>query len=268
MRHSIRHLLSAVVATAMVSAFFTGCDSGSSTSSGNFAITAQPAAQTVASGNPVSLTLTATGDNLTYRWVHSYKWISTTDGLLFDTASFADSVGASSSYTIPLAAPFDSGSYKCVIHSGIDSLVSNPVTVKVTPVAFPAALMSVGMLKATNICLQCHDYPPKGTIGTTPPLIHSDYLLADKLRPVRVLFLGLGDSGTAGTNPIFVNGIRYEGQMPAVAVSNGLSDSEIAGVLTYMRGTFNGATDMISPAEVKQERDSLRAHGHLEVAPN
>ncbi len=267
MRFSIQSLGALVFTLGATWGVFTGCNSGSSTSPTTLAITAQPVSKTTIAGNATTLSLTATGSGLKYTWMHSYKWL-TPNGDSFDTMSYADSVGGASTLTIPMTAPFDSGWYKCIVTSGSQSLVSDSVTLKVTPLSFPVALMATGLSKATSVCLQCHGFPPAGNapgIGY-PTLIHSDFLMADKHRSIRILFLGLGDSGSAAVNPIMVNGYSYEGSMfPAGA---DFSDSEVAGVLTYMRATYNGAKDTVTPAEVRAQRDSLRQYGHPDLPPN
>jgi hypothetical protein len=103
------------------------------------------------------------------------------------------------------------------------------------------------------------------------------------MRPVRILLMGLPN--VIDTNPIVVNGITYENQMPAIAAD--WTDRKIAAVLTYVRAELNdststncvvsengdgqlvsdcviiaspaNATTMITPAEVKALRDSLIA---------
>ncbi len=53
---------------------------------------------------------------------------------------------------------------------------------------------------------------------------------------------------------IVVNGDSVDNNMPPI----GGADSDIAGVLTFVRAMFIGSTDYISPTEVFQVRDSMR----------
>jgi mono/diheme cytochrome c family protein len=152
-----------------------------------------------------------------------------------------------------------------------------------------AELIAEGEIAFTT-CAACHGEHGQGESG--PPLLHSDYLVAQRMRPVRILLMGLGDPGSnpIDTNPIVVNGITHENQMPAIAAE--WTDRKIAAVLTYVRAELNDststncvvsenqdgqlvsdcdivvspstATSMITPAEVKALRDSLRGAGLLD----
>jgi mono/diheme cytochrome c family protein len=143
-----------------------------------------------------------------------------------------------------------------------------------------AQLIAEGKTAFTS-CAACHGEHGQGESG--PPLLHSDYLVAQRMRPVRILLMGLPN--VIDTNPIVVNGITYENQMPAIAAD--WTDRKIAAVLTYVRAELNdststncvvsengdgqlvsdcviiaspaNATTMITPAEVKALRDSLIA---------
>lgn len=257
---SIRKILTGLTAAALTVTVWQSCTSSTSSDNDAAAIGTQPVAQAVNAGSSLTLSVTATGAApLAFKWIHTYTWAG-------DTTTLVDTLTANSaSYTVT-ASPFDAGSYKCIVSNSLGKVISNSVNVTVTAASMPAALMAIGVDIATNTCSQCHQYPPAGYPGAVPPLVHSDYLMADKKRAIRILFLGLGDSGTAAVNPVVVNGVTYNASMPNVG--SGMPDSSIAGVLTYMRATFNGATDIVSPAEVKQQRDSLRAHGHSDLPAN
>lgn len=257
-----RKLLSTAAVAVAFTALWQACNSGTTTGGDTAQITIQPSSQNLSAGSPLTLSVTVTGGaNLKYKWVHTFNWEGDTrNDTLDDTLS---------TFTVS-AAPFDSGSYKCVItHSG-GTLVSSSATITVTASAsIPFALTSKGIDEVRVTCGQCHNDPPYGSPGAVPTLVHSDFLIASKQRIIRLLFLGGGDSGTAFLNPIHVNGKTYEGSnMPAVGANNDYSDSTIAGILTYVRAMFNGATDIVTPAEVRVQRDSLRAHGHSDLPAN
>lgn len=96
-----------------------------------------------------------------------------------------------------------------------------------------------------QVCIHCHQ--PGGVgFGEVPPLAESDYLMADRVRPVRILLKGLKDT-------IVVNGRTYSAEMPALIAS----DLSVAAVLTYVRNQFNGATDSMGVEEVKAARKIL-----------
>lgn len=131
----------------------------------------------------------------------------------------------------------------------------------------PPVLMAKGLVVFQNVCSSCHGADAKGSVGDTvskpgydiggfPPLYNSDFIKANLLRPVYILFLG---APNFLDSPITVNGHIYQNTMPAYGGGGNLSDSDIAGVLTYVRATFDGATDYILPEEVHSIRDTLIA---------
>lgn len=109
-----------------------------------------------------------------------------------------------------------------------------------------AALVVRGKAIYEGVCIHCHQEGGVGLTGFYPPLANSDFLMADRKRPVGVLLKGL-------KGPITVNGETYDSEMPAVEGS----DLSIAAVLTYVRNQFNGATDSMTVDEVKQARKEL-----------
>lgn len=96
----------------------------------------------------------------------------------------------------------------------------------------------------TTLCASCHMADGTGVAGVFPPLAQSDYLMADKLRSVRIVLHGLDEK-------ITVNGMPY-GNIPMPAT--GLSDQEIADVLTYVRNAWGNEGEAVTVAEVKRER--------------
>ena len=98
-------------------------------------------------------------------------------------------------------------------------------------------------------CAACHQATGEGIKGIFPPLAQSDYLLADKDRSIRIALQGLG-------GPIVVNGVEYQGVMPAPAP---MDDQQVADVLTYVRRAWGNRGDAVTPAEVKQVRAALAA---------
>ena len=91
-------------------------------------------------------------------------------------------------------------------------------------------------------CAACHQMNGNGVKGSFPPLAGSDYL-KDKRASIRAVVHGLRE-------PITVNGEKYNGVMPAL----GLSDSEIANVLTYINSQWNNPGYEVTAAEVKAQR--------------
>ena len=111
-------------------------------------------------------------------------------------------------------------------------------------------LMKDGNQVFGRVCTACHQSQGQGLPGTFPPLGGSDFLMADEKRAIDIVIDGL-------QGPIVVNGVSYNTQMP----NPGLTNPEIAGVLSYVRNSFGNKSDMTTVAEVKQFRDSLESGG-------
>jgi nitrite reductase (NO-forming) len=107
-------------------------------------------------------------------------------------------------------------------------------------------LMKLGSQVFGRICTQCHQSQGQGLLGTFPPLASSDYLMADEKRAIDIVMNGL-------RGPIVVNGVTYTSEMP----KPGLTDVEVAAVLSYVRNSFGNKSDLTTLAEVKAFRDSL-----------
>jgi mono/diheme cytochrome c family protein len=136
-------------------------------------------------------------------------------------------------------------------------------------------------------CTACHGHHGEGE--SAPPLLHSDYVIAERMRPARILLLGLPNP--IDTNPIVVNGIEHNNAMPALGVE--WSDHDLAAVTSYLRAGLNDstsincevgenedgqpislcdivaspedATTLITEAEIKALRDSLDAKGYFDL---
>ncbi len=99
--------------------------------------------------------------------------------------------------------------------------------------------MKVGA-RTFNYCTQCHQANAQGIAGTYPPLAGSEWVLGRKEIMVRILLHGID-------GPFAVNGNTYSGQMPTWSQ---LSDEQIAGVVTYVRGSFGNTASAVDPAMV------------------
>jgi putative membrane-bound dehydrogenase-like protein len=97
-------------------------------------------------------------------------------------------------------------------------------------------------------CLACHQPEAKGLPGVYPPLSESAWARGDKSRLIKIVLHGL-------TGPIEVKGKKYGGPgavpMPAMG---GLTDQQIAEVLTYVRSAFGNKASAVAPAEVSAVR--------------
>jgi nitrite reductase (NO-forming) len=94
-------------------------------------------------------------------------------------------------------------------------------------------------------CAACHQNSGIGIVGAFPPLAGSDYLLGDPKGSIDVLLNGL-------SGKIVVNGVNYNGVMPAVR----LSDEKMANVLTYILNSWNNNGGEITTKEVAAKRSA------------
>ena len=97
-------------------------------------------------------------------------------------------------------------------------------------------------------CLPCHQPEGKGLPGVYPPLAGSERLRGDTAPLIKILLHGL-------TGPVTVAGQDFGGPnavpMPSLG---GLTDEQIADVLTFVRKEFGAKTSAVSPADVKKVR--------------
>lgn len=99
---------------------------------------------------------------------------------------------------------------------------------------------------ATN-CMSCHMMNGAGLPGVYPPLVEVDSLLTDV--PANINIILQGQKGETS-----VNGMTYNTDMPS---QNYLTDEQIADVLNYVRNSWGNKGDLITPDEVRTERDKL-----------
>lgn len=103
------------------------------------------------------------------------------------------------------------------------------------------ARMRTGKIVYNQNCLACHQENGLGIPNAFPPLAKSDYLMADRKRAIRLVKHGL-------EGEITVNGKTYNSSMPAL----GLSDDDIASVVTYIMNSFGNKADIVTHDEVKK----------------
>jgi nitrite reductase (NO-forming) len=100
-----------------------------------------------------------------------------------------------------------------------------------------------GKVTFSTICAACHQPSGKGIPASFPPLAGSDFLNADKARAIGIVMGG-------HTGPITVNGANFNSTMPAL----GLTDEQIANVLTFVYSQWGNAGFEVLPAEVVAAR--------------
>lgn len=99
-----------------------------------------------------------------------------------------------------------------------------------------------------NTCVACHGLDGQGVAGAFPPIAGSSWMTGDPTVPVRIVMHGLA-------GPIEVNGVKYESVMPPVV---GLSDGDIANVVTYVRQSFGNDASTVTEADVRSVRQRTR----------
>jgi mono/diheme cytochrome c family protein len=114
------------------------------------------------------------------------------------------------------------------------------------PVDPKAASIALGKKIFTVNCVQCHQSSGLGQPGQYPPLVGSEWVLGPAPRRLTQIVL----HGIQGT--IHVEGKEFNNAMPTWAA---LSDKELAGVLSYVRGELGGNS---APPITEQEMTDAR----------
>lgn len=116
--------------------------------------------------------------------------------------------------------------------------------------ATPFVAPSSGQQLYEMACLPCHQPEGRGLPGVYPPLAGSDWVRGDPARLIKVVLHGL-------TGPVTVAGQSYGGPnsvpMPGMA---GLSDLQIAEVLTFVRSNFGGGASEVLESQVRSVRSA------------
>jgi mono/diheme cytochrome c family protein len=132
------------------------------------------------------------------------------------------------------------------------------------PVAAPAAKagafvkadpepMKRGAAVYARTCIACHQPTGLGLPPVFPPLANAPIVVGNPELPVKFILQGL-------MGPITVNGMTYNSMMPPVA---GVSDADIADVLTYVRQSFGNQGNPVTADQVK----AIRAANAGRTAP-
>ncbi|MBX7143944.1 MAG: nitrite reductase, copper-containing [Oligoflexia bacterium] len=113
-------------------------------------------------------------------------------------------------------------------------------------------LMTAGKKVYASSCLMCHQANGEGLPAVFPPLAKSDYLAKLSGANDRSALVSIPAKGLSGK--ISVNKADYNAVMPAVS---GLSDSDLAAVLTYVTNSWGNSARPFSVDEVKKAKDAL-----------
>jgi mono/diheme cytochrome c family protein len=113
--------------------------------------------------------------------------------------------------------------------------------------------MKRGAAVYARTCIACHQPTGLGLPPVFPPLANAPIVVGNPELPVKFILQGL-------MGPITVNGMTYNSMMPPVA---GVSDADIADVLTYVRQSFGNQGNPVSAEQVK----AIRAANAGRTAP-
>lgn len=117
----------------------------------------------------------------------------------------------------------------------------------VVPVAFVVAdpeQMKRGAGVYARTCIACHQPTGMGLPPVFPPISEVPIIQGNPEYPVKFILHGL-------IGPITVKGMVYNSMMPPVV---GVSDQDIADVLTYVRQSFGNKANPVSSDQVKAIR--------------
>jgi mono/diheme cytochrome c family protein len=112
-----------------------------------------------------------------------------------------------------------------------------------------AEQMKRGAAVYARTCIACHQPTGLGLPPVFPPLANAPIVVGNPELPVKFILQGL-------MGPITVNGMAYNSMMPPVA---GVSDADIADVLTYVRQSFGNQGNPVTAEQVKAIRDANAA---------
>lgn len=123
-----------------------------------------------------------------------------------------------------------------------EALATHVVAKKHTPAA---ERLARGEAAYARTCAACHQTDGSGVDGAFPPLDGSAFATGDASKAIRIVLHGM-------TGPVTVPGkADVNSLMPPVT---GLSDDEIAAVLTYVRHAWTNDAPEVSTEEVRQVR--------------
>lgn len=106
--------------------------------------------------------------------------------------------------------------------------------------------MKFGEITYKQNCAACHQVGGAGIKGAFPPLANSDWITPDN----KAKAIGVVKNGLEG--PITVNGEAFNSVMPAL----GLSDQDIANVLTYVYNSWGNPGGVVTVEDVKKVKKS------------
>jgi mono/diheme cytochrome c family protein len=119
-------------------------------------------------------------------------------------------------------------------------------------------ILAQGAASFAMYCKVCHGEEGTGTPGTVPPLAGSEWVQGPPARLIRIPNNGL-------TGPITVKNQPWALTMTPFGA--GLSDSELASILSYIRNSWGNKAPIVTPEQVKAVRDEIGARPRDGSAP-
>jgi mono/diheme cytochrome c family protein len=120
------------------------------------------------------------------------------------------------------------------------------------PKSGAAAAFAHGKQTYEQVCGICHGVDGLGKPGQAPPLAGSEWVMAKGVQRLAHIPL-MGISGA----------VKVEGKdwnMAMAAMGANLSDSDLAAVLTYIRGSWGNGMGEVTADDVKAVRAAIGAH--------
>lgn len=151
----------------------------------------------------------------------------------------ADAHGKAAEAAAPASAP--------AAKSSSAPMPAHSMGAQVEAAAGAGDLLSQGKHVFEGTCAACHQQAGTGIPGVFPPLAKSDFLAANPKRAINIVLNGLNGKVT-------VNGQYFDSSMPPFGPQ--LTDTEIAGALTYVLNSWNNPGGKISVDEVKAARSA------------
>ena len=104
--------------------------------------------------------------------------------------------------------------------------------------------MKRGAAVYARTCIACHQPTGMGLPPVFPPIANAPIVVGNPELPIKFILQGL-------MGPITVNGTTYNSMMPPVV---GVTDGDIADVLTYVRQSFGNQGNPVTADQVKAVR--------------
>ncbi|WP_273567427.1 PVC-type heme-binding CxxCH protein [Maribacter halichondriae] len=113
-------------------------------------------------------------------------------------------------------------------------------------------VMGEEIYKREGFCITCHQSDGKGLSASQfPPLAKSPWVTGSTDRLIKLTLHGI-------MGQLELMGKTYPGQVPMTPYGGMLNDHEMAGVLTFVRNTFDNKASAITPEMVKKVREETK----------